>query len=87
MKKIFTLLALCFLFCDISLAESYYFKECKISNAVTGNYIINLDKNIIVMLECSGFAETGYTHLSLLSHLHVCVCCEYMYAFFNIIYQ
>ena len=47
MKKIFTLLALCFLFCDISLAESYYFKECKISNAVTGNYIINLDKNII----------------------------------------
>ena len=47
MKKIFTLLALCFLFCDISLAESYYFKGCKISNAVTGNYIINLDKNVI----------------------------------------
>ena len=48
MKKIFTLTSLYgFLFCDISLADSYYFKGCTISNAVTGNYIINLDKNII----------------------------------------
>ena len=29
------------------LAESYYFKGCKISNAITGNYIINLKKNVI----------------------------------------
>ena len=35
------------LFCNTGFAESYYFKECKISNAVTGDYIINLDKKII----------------------------------------
>ena len=50
MKKILILLPLWLLFCNTSLAESYYFKECKISNAVTGNYIINLDKNIIEVM-------------------------------------
>ena len=47
MKKILFLLPLYLFFCNASLAETYYFKECKISNAVTGSYIINLDKNII----------------------------------------
>ena len=47
MKKILILLPLWLLFCNTSLAESYYFKECKISNVVIGNYIINLDKNVI----------------------------------------
>ena len=35
------------LFCNTNLAEAYYFKNCKLSNAVTGNYIINLDKKVI----------------------------------------
>ena len=45
MRKIFTLLFFSLFFCETGFAESYYFKECKISNAVTGNYIINLEKN------------------------------------------
>ena len=47
MKKIFTMILLSFFYCSSSFAESYYFKDCKISNAVTANYIINLKKNII----------------------------------------
>ena len=47
MKKIFTMILLSFFYCDSSFSESYYFKDCKISNAVTANYIINLKKNII----------------------------------------
>ena len=35
------------LFCSTSFAESYYFKGCKLSNAVSGDYIINFDKNVI----------------------------------------
>ena len=33
--------------CNASFAQSYYFKECKLSNAVSADYIINIDKNII----------------------------------------
>ena len=47
MKKILILPLLVLLFCSTSFAESYYFKKCKISNAVTGNYIINIEKNVI----------------------------------------
>ena len=47
MKKVLTILLLGLLFCSKSFAESYYFKECKLSNAVTGNYVINFQKNII----------------------------------------
>ena len=47
MKKIVIIILLSLLFCNTSVAESYYFKECKLSSAVSGNYIINLDKNII----------------------------------------
>ena len=50
MKKILFLLPLFLFFCNASLAETYYFKECKISNAVIGNYIINLDKNVIEVM-------------------------------------
>ncbi len=32
---------------DSSFAESYYFKECKLSNAVSADYVINIDKNVI----------------------------------------
>ena len=47
MKKLFIIFFLGLLFCNTGFAESYYFKGCKISNAVTGNYIINLKKNVI----------------------------------------
>ena len=32
---------------DSSFAESYYFKECKLSNAISADYVINIDKNVI----------------------------------------
>ena len=47
MKKIFVFSILYLFLQNASVAESYYFKNCKISNAVTADYIINLDKNII----------------------------------------
>ena len=47
MKKIFIICFLNLLFCSISFADSYYFKECKLNNSVTGNYIINLEENVI----------------------------------------
>ena len=47
MKKGLITLLLSLLFCNTSFAESYYFKGCKLSNAVSGNYIINFDKNVI----------------------------------------
>jgi len=43
----FILFFLSFFTCKTSFAETYYFKECNISNAVTGDYIINLDKKVI----------------------------------------
>ena len=36
-----------FLFCNEVSAEPYFFKNCKLSNAVTGNYVINIEKNVI----------------------------------------
>jgi len=47
MKKFIFAFLLIFLFTKNSLAESFYFKGCKLSNAVMGNYIINLQKNVI----------------------------------------
>jgi hypothetical protein len=47
MKKIIVILFLNLLLCNPGFAKSYYFKECKLSNAVSGDYIINLDKNVI----------------------------------------
>ena len=47
MKKNFIILFLSLLFCDTAFSESYHFKQCKISNAVMGNYIINVEKNVI----------------------------------------
>ena len=47
MKKIFYIILLNLLFNNIVLAESYYFKGCKLSSAVLGDYIINLDKKVI----------------------------------------
>ena len=47
MKKTLTLLLLSFLFGNTVSAESYYFKECKLSNVITGNYTINIDKKLV----------------------------------------
>ena len=47
MKKIFFAFILVFLCSNNAYAESYFFKNCKLSNAVVGNYIINLEKNVI----------------------------------------
>ena len=47
MKKIFISILLCLIFCSKGFADSFYFKECKLSSAVSGDYIINLKKNLI----------------------------------------
>ena len=47
MKKIVIIILFNLLFCNMGFAESYYFKGCKLSNAVTGDYVINLDQNVI----------------------------------------
>ena len=41
------MLSLGLLFCNTSFAELYFFNECKINNVVTGNYTINIEKNVI----------------------------------------
>ena len=47
MKKTLISFLLYLFFCNFGLAETFYFKDCKISNAVYGDYIINIKKNII----------------------------------------
>ena len=47
MKKFITILLLSFLFCSNGFTQTYYFKECKLSNSVLVDYIINLDKKLI----------------------------------------
>ena len=47
MKKILVILFLILMFCNTGFAESYYFKECKLSDTYSGNYLIDFDKNVI----------------------------------------
>ena len=47
MKKTLLALLLSLLSINTAFSENYYFKGCKLSNAVVGEYIINLDKKII----------------------------------------
>jgi len=35
------------MFGNTGFAESYYFKECKLSENASGDYLIDFDKNII----------------------------------------
>ena len=52
MKKILAIAFFGFLYCETLYAGPYYFKGCKLSNAVTGSYTINVEKKIInVQLE------------------------------------
>ena len=47
MKKKLLIILLSLLFTNTSFAESFFFKNCKISNLVIGNYIIDIEKNLI----------------------------------------
>jgi hypothetical protein len=47
MKKFLTILLFSLLFCNIGFAETYYFKKCKLSNAVLGDYVIDISKKVI----------------------------------------
>ena len=47
MKKFILLIFLFTFYSNTAFADGYYFKGCKLSNAVNGDYIINIDKNVI----------------------------------------
>ncbi len=47
MKKIFLLILLSIFFSGTTFADSYYFKTCKLSSVVIGDYSIDFDKNVI----------------------------------------
>ena len=47
MKKSLIFLFCSFLFATETFAQSYYFKNCRLSNAVSGDYIVNLNKKVI----------------------------------------
>ena len=47
MKKTLTILLSSLLFSSAVLAETYYFKGCKLSNVAVGHYIINIDKKLV----------------------------------------
>ena len=47
MKKILITFLLSFIIVNNGYAESYFFKNCNLSSAVTGNYVINIEKNVI----------------------------------------
>tara|TARA_Y100000590_G_scaffold455200_3_gene603371 strand:+ start:2393 stop:3175 length:783 start_codon:yes stop_codon:yes gene_type:complete len=47
MKKVFFIFLFILYFCNPGLAETYYFKECKISEELFGDYIIDFNNNII----------------------------------------
>jgi len=47
MKKVLLIIFLSLVFCNTGFAESYYFKECKLSENAFGDYLIDFDKNVI----------------------------------------
>ena len=47
MKKFFSIFFCGLMFCNIGFADSYYFNECKLSEELSGNYLIDLDNNEI----------------------------------------
>ena len=47
MKKIIIILLFNLTFVQTGFADNYFFKSCKLSNAVTGDYIINIENNLI----------------------------------------
>jgi len=58
MKKIFVLLLINLIFNNIALAESYYFKNCKLNEIISADYLIDLDNKIInIVLKTPGGDE------------------------------
>ena len=54
MRKIFIIFFFNFIFCNIGSAESYYFKECKLNEALHADYTIDINKKVInVVLKTS----------------------------------
>ena len=47
MKKILFTIFLSLAFCNTGFTESYYFKECKLTENASGDYLIDFDKNVI----------------------------------------
>tara|TARA_B100001123_G_C15274095_1_gene1011467 strand:- start:662 stop:1930 length:1269 start_codon:yes stop_codon:yes gene_type:complete len=47
MNKILAVFFLSLIFCNIASAESYYFKECKLSAELDADYILDFKKNVI----------------------------------------
>ena len=47
MKKIIFTFFFGLLFSNIAFADSYYFKDCKLSEELSGNYIIDIKNNLI----------------------------------------
>jgi len=47
MKKFFIFFCFFLISCNLSLAESYYFKKCKLNEQATGDYLIDLANNVI----------------------------------------
>jgi len=43
MRKVLVIFFLFSVFCNISIAENYYFKECKFSESHSGSYIIDIE--------------------------------------------
>ena len=61
MKKNFFVFFIFLIFCDTGFAETFYFKDCKLSENIKGNYIIDLDKNLIsVTLKTSSGKEQKF---------------------------
>tara|TARA_B110000438_G_scaffold240592_1_gene239316 strand:- start:320 stop:1096 length:777 start_codon:yes stop_codon:yes gene_type:complete len=47
MKKIFVVLLINLIFNNIAIAESYYFKNCKLNEIISADYLIDLESKII----------------------------------------
>jgi len=47
MKEVLFAIFLSLVFCNTGFTESYYFKGCKLSENASGDYLIDLDKNVI----------------------------------------
>ena len=45
MKKLLFIIFLSLIFCNTAFTESYYFKECKLSENASGDYLIDFDNN------------------------------------------
>ena len=62
MKKFFAILFFSLLLSKISLAEEYYFNKCKLNEEAFGNYLIDLENNVIkVTLETKSGASQKIT--------------------------